>query len=105
MSHGYVTIKLESILEIGGIFMKTLHLFIQEMKDIDQKVIRLIKKGFLVSFILCLFATFLLISYETLSHFPILYYTGISLFKTSLMFGVTFLICGIAFNTIQKEMH
>ncbi len=85
--------------------MKILQPFIQEMKSIDKKILSIIRKGFLASFLLCLFSTSLLISYETFSHLPILYYTGISLFKTSLMFGVMFLICGIAFNTIQKEMN
>lgn len=85
--------------------MKIVQQFIQEMKSLDKKILLLIKKGFLFSFLLCLFSIFLLVAYETSSPIPILYYTGISLFKTSLMFGVTFLICGIGFNTIQKEMN
>lgn len=85
--------------------MKLIHSVINKIKDFDKKTTVLLKKGLFFSLLLCLFSAFLLAFYEGLYAFPILFEIGISLFKTSLMFAVTFFICAIGFDTIKKEFN
>lgn len=78
--------------------------FIDKIKNLDNKVKKLMHIGFIFSFILCIISIISLFTYETLYCLPELFYTGISLFKTSLMFFCSLLIFGIGFDTIRKEM-
>lgn len=84
--------------------MKIVTTLIQKIKNFDEKTKELMEKGYFFSFLLCLFSGFILFIYETIYHNPSLFYIGISLFRTSLMFACTFLICAIGFDTIKKQM-
>ena len=84
--------------------MKFINIFIDKIKNLDLKIVRLMKIGLYISFIISLFSIMILFTYETFYSFPILFYIGISLFRTSLSFAVTFFICGIGFDTIAKEI-
>ena len=76
---------------------------IDKFKNLDNKVKTIMINGFKFSFIFCLFSVFILYTY-TLYLSPTLYYVGTILFKTSLMFFVDFIILGIGFDTIKKQM-
>ena len=70
--------------------------------DFNPKVKKIMSTGITVSFIMTLFATFLMSLYiSTYSY--ILYDLGIALFKTSTTFIAVFFICGIAFSQILKD--
>lgn len=76
---------------------------IDKFKNLDNKVKTIMINGFKFSFIFCLFSVFILYTY-TLYLSPTLYYVGTILFKTSLMFFIDFIILGIGFDTIKKQM-
>lgn len=80
--------------------LKTLQ---DKMKNLDGKVKKIMHIGFIFSFFLCIVSTLSLFTYETMCQNPSLFYTGISLFRTSLMFACMFFICGIGFDSIKKE--
>lgn len=77
---------------------------IEEVKNFDKSVLKVMKSGMKFSFIFCLFATFVLAIYETV-HIPKLFYTGISLFQSSLFFLVSFIAYGFVFNRIKNMIH
>ncbi len=74
------------------------------IKQIDKKIVNIVKNGVKFSFVFCIIATLILVTY-TITGGLNQYYIGISLLKTSLFFIVGFLICGIAFNNIIKEIN
>lgn len=73
------------------------------LKELDIKVKNIMLNGFKFSFLFCMFSALILIIYEFYM-LPVLYYSGIILFKTSLMFFVDFIILGIGFDKIKKQM-
>lgn len=77
---------------------------LEEFKKLDKSILKVMKSGIRFSFIFCLFATLVLAVYETI-HIPKLFYTGISLFQTSLFFLVAFIAYGFVFNTIKRTLH
>ena len=78
-------------------------MIINKFKNLDDKVKKIMVNGFKFAFLFCIFSAIILLVYNFYS-LPILYYVGTVLFKTSLMFFVDFTICGIAFDTIKKQM-
>lgn len=76
---------------------------VSSIKKLDIKVKNIMTKGFEFSFIFCIFSALILLIYEFYM-LPILYYSGLLLFKTSIMFFVDFIILGIGFDTIKKQM-
>lgn len=83
--------------------MRLINTLISTIKNLDKKVYEVMINGLKFSFILCLISTYILLSYIQYG-IPLVFYIGISLFKTALSFGVTFLIFGISFNTVKKEI-
>lgn len=74
---------------------------INELKKFDKSILRIMKSGIHFSFIFCIFATLILAIYNSV-HIPNLFYTGISLFQTSLFFLVAFIAYGFIFNRIKN---
>ena len=84
--------------------MNIIKTLIDKIKNLDKKVKNIMNKGFIFSFVLCIISILSLFTYETLYTAPLLFYLGISLFKTSLMFACTFFMCALGFDTIKKEI-
>ena len=84
--------------------MKFINILSDKIKNWDLQVVKLMKFGFIISFIMCLLSSSLLFTYQFIISLPILFYIGISIFRSSLSFGVTFFICGIGFDTMKKQM-
>lgn len=84
--------------------MNFINILSDKIKNLDLKIVKLMKIGFIISFIMCLLSSSLLFTYQFIISMPILFYIGISLFRTSLSFGVTFFICGLGFDTMKKQM-
>lgn len=76
---------------------------INKFKNLDNKVKKIMVNGFKFAFLFCIFSAIILLIYNFYT-LPILYYIGTMLFKTSLMFFVDFIILGISFDTIKKQM-
>ena len=55
-----------------------------EFKNIDINITNLMRRGIKFSFLLIIFASIILLTYDFLFTYPIIYYAGFSLFKTSL---------------------
>ena len=60
-------------------------------------------KGIKFSFAFCIFSAIILLVYNFYM-LPIIYYSGTILFKTSLMFISYFIVLGVGFDTIKKQM-
>lgn len=84
--------------------MKFVNILLNKVKNLDDKIVKVMKAGFVFSFIVCILSGMILLTYEVFYSLPTLFYIGISLFRTSLSFAVTFFICGIGFDTVQKEI-
>ena len=85
--------------------MNIIKTLIDKIKNLDIKVKKIMNIGFKFSFIIAMIAIISLFTYEIFYSIPTLFYAGISLFRTSLMFACTFFICGIGFDTISKEIE
>ena len=77
---------------------------IGKIKDLDNKIKKIMTIGFKFSFALCTISVLALFTYETIYSLPNLFYAGISLLQSSLMFVCAFFICGVGFDTIKKQM-
>ena len=82
-----------------------INMFISQFKNINKKILNIIKYGISVSFIFSLMAVFILINYKYNPIYIDTYYTGLQLFKTSLSFAIEFIVCGFATDMIQKELY
>lgn len=84
--------------------MNIFKMLIDKVKNLDIKIKKIMHAGFIFSFILSIVAILSLCTYDIFYSIPTLFYAGISLFRTSLMFACTFFICGIGFDSIKKEL-
>ncbi len=77
---------------------------LDRFRNLDVLIKKIMKSGFIFSFFVSIVAILILLTYSTYYISPDLFYVGISLFKTSIMFTVAFIIGGIAFDTIKKQI-
>ncbi len=71
-----------------------------EIKNMNKSIKSTMLIGFKISFVICLFAIFILTLYTTYPICFIAYYVGLILFKISLLFAVTFFISAYVTNSI-----
>ncbi len=77
---------------------------INKAKNLDLQIKHIMKYGFIFSLLFCLLATLILYTYHAIYTIPIIFTVGTILFKASIMFFADFIICGVAFDTIKKQM-
>ena len=82
---------------------KIYNTFLDKIKNLDKNIIKIIKIGFIICSILTLISVILLFTYHFYSKVN-LFYIGIELLKNALIFASIFLIFGIGFDTIKKEI-
>jgi len=76
--------------------------FINDIKDIDVNISKVIIKGIHCSGILCLLALIILISYSTYpTTFSVLYFS-LALFNLGLTSAIGFFICGFVVDKLKK---
>ncbi len=75
-----------------------------EFKNIDKNIVSIMKACIKFSFTLLIISTIILFTYSTIYSVPTLFYTGISIFTSSLYFIVISLVCSLSFNKLKKEM-
>ena len=78
-------------------------MIINKFNNLDDKVKTIMINGFKFSFAFCILAALVLCTYN-LYLLPILYSAGTLLFKASIMFFADFVILGVGFDTIKKQM-
>ena len=78
-------------------------MFLNKFNNLDDKVRNIMINGFKFSFVSLLLSVLILVVYGIYT-FPIIYICGTILFKTSLMFFAEFIILGIGFDTLKKQM-
>lgn len=74
---------------------------ILEIKNMDMSIARAMKVGFKVSFLLCLFSTFILSLYNTYPISHIIYDSSLILFRTGLFFAVSSFMSALVINKIR----
>lgn len=72
--------------------------------NFDKVTNTILKNGLKFCIILCILSVSILLTYNLLELSPIVFHTGISLFKLSLIFGIEFIICGFVTDSIKKEL-
>jgi hypothetical protein len=72
--------------------------------ELDIKIKKIMKYGFIFSISFCLLATIILLTYEMVYASPDLYYIGLKMVQTGLFFIVEFVVCGIAMDKIKKQL-
>ena len=78
-------------------------IIVDKYKNIDEKVKKIMIRGFKFSFAFLIISLLVLGTYQ-LYMLPILFTCGTILFKTGLMFIVDFIIMGIGFDILKKQM-
>ena len=81
-----------------------LNVFIDVFKKLENNIKKIMIYGFKFSFSIAILSAIILLTYELYSISIIFYYSGIILFKTSLMFAVEFIICGLIVDSIKKQI-
>lgn len=77
---------------------------IEYFKKVDILTYNIMKKGLLFTFIVSAISGFALFTYSMNPVSLNLYYTGLTLFRSSCTIGVEFIICGLAIDTIKKQL-
>ena len=85
------------------IFNKIYNSFLEKIKNLDKTIIKIIHIGFIICSLLAIISSILLFTYHIYS-IPNLFYIGINLLRNALMFACMFLIFGIGFDAIKKEI-
>ncbi len=73
-------------------------------KNLDKLTMVIMKNGLVFCFILSIISLIVLITYDLSFTSPFLYTVGLGLFKLSLIFGIEFIICGLAVDGIKKQI-
>ena len=72
--------------------------------NFNFKIKKILSFGFVFSLLISLFSAFILSTYFSTYTNPILYYVGISVFKLSIIYLVTFIYFIFAFNKILDDI-
>lgn len=75
---------------------------ISGLKSLDKDTYKIMKYGLLFSGIVCLIAVSVLLAYIFLG-FSIFYHFGLALIKSSFIFAVEFIVCGIIVDFLRKQ--
>ena len=76
---------------------------IEKLKNLDDKIKKIIKYGIYFSSLICILACVLLFTYHLEITRVTTYYIGLSLVQLSFVFMIEFIICGLAMDTIKKS--
>lgn len=77
--------------------------FIQNFKNLDKKILHILKIGLSSSFIICLLSAIILLTYMIFFTYPIIYYIGILGIVLGLNFAMSFIISATIIDDVKKE--
>lgn len=80
------------------------YIIINSFKSLDKLIKKIMKIGLNFCSVLGLFSLIILVTYNITFTIPIVFTIGFVLFKLSLIFGVEFIICGLAVDGIKKQL-
>ncbi len=72
------------------------------LKNINKKILKIMKYGLQFSFMICIISTAILCTYLLFYHDSFLYLLGINSFKLGIIFGIEFIICGLSVDAIKN---
>ena len=75
--------------------------FINDIKNVDKKIVLVMNKGFIISFLILLFASYILVLYTTYPFSHVAYLCGLYLFKLSFTCFSAFFVCGMVINKLK----
>lgn len=78
---------------------------LETFKNLEKITYKIMKFGLKFCFCICIVSIITLITYNMFFTTPQLYYTGITLFRLSLIFAIEFIICGLSVDTIKKQLN
>lgn len=76
---------------------------IERLKNLDNKIKKIMKYGINFSMLICILACGLLFVYHLSITDVNTYYIGLALVQLSFVFIIEFIICGLAMDTIKKS--
>ena len=71
-------------------------------KNVNKKILKIMKCGLQFSFMICIIATAILCTYLLFYHDSFLYSLGLTSFKLGIIIGIEFIICGLSVDAIQN---
>ena len=72
-------------------------------KELDKKILKILKNGLRFCFLIALISVSILITYLFFIHNNLIYQIGIMIFEISLYFSVYFIVSAIAVDSIYKH--
>jgi hypothetical protein len=71
-------------------------------KNVNKKILKIMKYGLNFSFIICIVATAILCTYLLFYHDSFLYSLGLTSFRIGIILGIEFIICGLSVDAIKN---
>ena len=71
-------------------------------KNVNKKILKIMKCGLQFSFMIWIIATAILCTYLLFYHDSFLYSLGLTSFKLGIIIGIEFIICGLSVDAIQN---
>ena len=76
---------------------------INNLKNINKDILKIMKHGLKLSFLICIIATTILCAYLFFFHSNFMFWLGFYIFKIGLIIAVEFIICGMAVDAIKNQ--
>lgn len=71
-------------------------------KNVNKKILKIMKYGLQFSFLICIIATAILCTYLLYYHDSFLYFLGLNSFRLGIILGIEFIICGLSVDAIKN---
>lgn len=71
-------------------------------KNVNKKILKIMKRGLQFSFLICIVATIILCTYLLFYQDSFLYLLGLTSLKLGITIGIEFVICGLAVDAIKN---
>ena len=71
-------------------------------KNVNKKILKIMKYGLKFSFLICIIATAILCTYLLFYHDSFLYSLGLTSFRIGIILGIEFIICGLSVDDIKN---
>jgi len=71
-------------------------------KNVNKKIIKIMKYGLEFSFLICIIATAILCTYLLFYSDSFLYLLGLTTFKLGIIIGIEFIVCGLSVDAIKS---
>ena len=80
-----------------------IHKFIDNIFEMEKSISKLVKQGLIFSMLVCLSAVTMFFVQRNASLSYIFHDASLSLLRTGITFAISFIVCGIATNSIKNQ--